>query len=72
MFPNLTRGAPSGSSSPHRHTVGRTANRGRIRSEMVMLSAAPLPQYPNRLFTMFFSGSPFSNLPYWFRKKRIA
>src|SRR5580700_4459555 len=30
------------------------------------------PQYPNRLFTMFFSGSPFSNLRYCSRKKRVA
>jgi membrane protease YdiL (CAAX protease family) len=33
---------------------------------------APLAQYPSRLLTMFFKGSPFSNLPYCFRKKRIA
>ena len=31
-----------------------------------------LSQYPSRLLTMFFSGSPFSNLSYCFRKKRIA
>ena len=35
-------------------------------------AGAPLAQYPSRLLTMFFKGSPFSNLPYCFRKKRIA
>ena len=33
---------------------------------------APVLQYPSRLFTMLFSGSPFSNLAYCSRKKRIA
>ena len=32
----------------------------------------PLAQYPSRLLTMFFKGSPFSNLPYCLRKNRIA
>ena len=35
-------------------------------------AGVPFPQYPRRLFTMFFSSSPFSNLAYWFRKKSIA
>ena len=35
-------------------------------------AGAPRAQYPSRLLTMFFKGSPFSNLPYCFRKKRIA
>jgi hypothetical protein len=35
-------------------------------------AGATLAQYPSRLLTMFFKGSPFSNLPYCFRKKRIA
>ena len=37
-----------------------------------VLQGQPLAQYPSRLLTMFFKGSPFSNLTYCFRKKRIA
>ena len=35
-------------------------------------AGAPRAQYPSCLLTMFFKGSPFSNLPYCFRKKPIA
>ena len=44
---------------------------GRLRPFWLLPGASAL-QYPSLLFTMFFSSSPFSNLPYWFRKKRIA